>query len=545
MTDWWKGAVIYQIYPRSFFDSNNDGVGDLPGITQKLDYVARLGVDGIWLSPFFTSPMRDFGYDVADYYAVDPVYGTLEDFDALLKRAHDLGLKVVIDQVYSHTSDRHPWFLESRTGPRSDKADWYVWADAKPDGSPPNNWLSVFGGPAWSWSTQRRQYYLHNFLAEQPDLNFHNPDVQRAILDVARFWLDRGVDGFRLDVANYYFHDKALRDNPPSGRLGNTRPYQFQRHLYNRSQTENLEFMQQLRAVIDGYDDRMTVAEIFSGAHIGRSIEYTQGTDRLHTAYNFMFLESNTLSPELIRAALQDWHSTDAWPSWSFSNHDVRRVMTRWGGRGATPEFAKLIIALLCSLRGSIFLYQGEELGLPQSDVPYEKLQDPEAIRFWPENLGRDGCRTPIPWHGWQPNGGFSAAEPWLPMDPLHASMAADLQEADPDSVLNFTQRFLKVRNSEPALRHGSFQVIPAPDPLLLFERRQGAARLLCCFNLSGMPQDVDMPSDIGDLDGARSMPIDGLSGQLSGRRLSLPAYGAHFLAMPGAVDAQAGSPQI
>ncbi|RMF42813.1 MAG: alpha-glucosidase, partial [Deltaproteobacteria bacterium] len=284
MNEWWKGAVIYQIYPRSFFDSNNDGVGDLPGIVDKLDYVARLGVDGIWLSPFFTSPMRDFGYDVADYRSVDPVFGTLADFDTLLARAHELGLKVIIDQVYSHTSDRHPWFQQSRASRQGDKADWYVWADAKADGTPPNNWLSMFGGSAWSWDTQRRQYYLHNFLAEQPDLNFHNPAVQDAILDVARFWLDRGVDGFRLDVANYYFHDSALRDNPPTGTRNHARPYHFQQQIHNRSRPETLDFVARLRAVLDRYDGRMTVAEIASASPIARSIEYTQGRGRLHTA---------------------------------------------------------------------------------------------------------------------------------------------------------------------------------------------------------------------------------------------------------------------
>lgn len=482
---WWKGAVFYQIYPRSFADANGDGVGDLKGITERLDYVADLDVDAIWLSPFFTSPMKDFGYDVADYRGVDPIFGTLEDFDQLLERAHALGLKVIIDQVYSHTSDRHAWFEDSRQSHTSDKADWYVWANARADGSPPNNWLSVFGGPAWSWDTRRRQYYLHNFLAEQPDLNFHNPAVQDALLDVTRFWLDRGVDGFRLDVANYYFHDAALRDNPPSGETDTVRPYQFQHHRFNRSQPETIGFLKRLRTVLDDYDDRMTVAEIASGANIARSIEYTSGTDRLHTAYNFHFLDPTDLSAGLIRDALENWQTTDAWPSWSFSNHDVKRALTRWGGPDAPLELAELLLALLCSLRGTVFLYQGEELGLPQADVPFEKLQDPEAIRFWPDNLGRDGCRTPMPWQANAPHAGFSICEPWLPVDPRHKPLAVDLQETSAASTLKMARRFLKARKNIEALITGDIRFLDTPEPLLVFERIAGNTCVLCGFNLS------------------------------------------------------------
>jgi len=494
MTDWWRGAAVYQIYPRSFADSNDDGVGDLPGITSRLEHVAGLGVDAIWLSPFFTSPMRDFGYDVADYCDVAPIFGTLDDFDALLARARSLGLKVIIDQVYSHTSSLHPWFLESRRSRDNPRADWYVWADARPDGTPPNNWLSVFGGPAWSWDTQRRQYYLHNFLAEQPDLNFHNRDVQNAILDVARFWLERGVDGFRLDVANYYFHDHALRDNPPTGTIGNLRPYQFQTHRFNRSRPETLSFLNRLRALLDTYRDRMSVAEIASSAHIGRSMEYTEGNDRLHTAYNFLFLESNDLTPGLVRDAIKDWTSSTAWPSWSFSNHDVMRALSRWGHGDDSPALAKQLIALLGCLRGSVFLYQGEELGLPQADVPFERLRDPEAIRFWPENLGRDGGRTPMPWKGREPHAGFSTTPPWLPVDARHEQMAVDRQAMDPDSTLNFTRAFFAMRRERPELIRGDMVFLDAADPVLLFERRLAGRRLLCAFNLSDRATTLEAP---------------------------------------------------
>ncbi|MGF1463063.1 MAG: alpha-glucosidase family protein [Maricaulaceae bacterium] len=522
MTPWWKGAVIYQIYPRSFFDSDQDGVGDLPGVTEKLDYVANLGVDGIWLSPFFTSPMRDFGYDVADYYAVDPLFGSLDDFDALVMRAHALHLKVIIDQVYSHTSDRHPWFLESRANQTNDKADWYVWADAKPDGTPPNNWLSFFGGPAWSWDTQRRQYYLHNYLSEQPDLNFHNPEVQEAILDVAKFWLDRGVDGFRLDVANYYFHDPQLRDNPSSGASRAARPYHFQRHIFNRSRPETLSFLARLRQTLDGYAERMSVAEIASTSHIARSIEYTEGGDRLHTAYNFLFLESDELTPGLIRQAVSQWSSQDAWPSWSFSNHDVVRAVTRWGGRDGDEGFSNLLIALLCCLRGTIFLYQGEELGLSQADVPFDKLQDPEAIRFWPANLGRDGCRTPMPWVARSVNAGFSTRPPWLPVDPRHEAKAVDLQEITADSTLNFTRKMLALRRHHDALRTGEMICLDIPEPVLAFERISEVERIICVFNLSGSPTTLPvsaLPALGASLD-------SGLEFTREAEAYILPAYG-------------------
>src|SRR3990167_681963 len=341
LTQWWRGGVIYQIYPRSFFDTSDDGVGDLDGIVSKLDYVAGLGVDGVWLSPFFRSPMADFGYDVADYRDVDPLFGSLADFDALIAAGRRSKLKVVIDQVYSHTSNQHAWFRESRQSRDNPKADWYVWADAKDDGSPPNNWISLFGGQAWSWDTRRRQYYMHNFLSEQPDLNFHNPQVRAAILDVARFWLDRGVDGFRLDVANFYYCDRLLRDNPPKRAGGGfARPYLHQRHLHDRSQPENLAFMEALRALVDQYEDRMTVAEIGSDSYIQRSIEYAS-PGRLHTAYNFMLLENGPLTASLIRNAFEEW------TCWSFSNHDVVRARTRWGGEDASDDFATLLLGVL------------------------------------------------------------------------------------------------------------------------------------------------------------------------------------------------------
>ncbi|HEX8263703.1 MAG TPA: alpha-amylase family glycosyl hydrolase [Allosphingosinicella sp.] len=521
--EWWRGAVIYQIYPRSFADSNGDGIGDLPGIIERLGHVASLGVDGIWLSPFFTSPMKDFGYDIADYRDVDPVFGTLADFDRLLDRAHALGLKVLIDQVYSHSSDRHAWFQESRSSRDNAKADWYVWADARPDGSPPNNWQSVFHGPSWTWDARRGQYYLHNFLAGQPDLNVHKREVQDALIDVARYWLDRGVDGFRLDAINFAMHDPLLRDNPPvaEGLGRRTRPFDFQHHFHNQSHPAIPDFLGRLRAAVDGYGAAFTVAEV-GGEQADREMKlYTKGRNRLNSAYGFNFLYARTLSPDLIDSAMRLWpgEPDEGWPSWAFSNHDAPRVVSRWlGGRDA-GAFARQAMLLLMCLRGNVFLYQGEELGLPQADVPFERLSDPEAIANWPETQGRDGARTPMPWLSGAANAGFSAGEPWLPVDPAHVPLAVDAQDGDPDSVLNLTRRLVALRRSKPALRTGAIRRVDAPAPLLVFERGEGADALLCAFNLGEESVDWAPPGGwrIVERVGEPMAPLSGLVAERAG----------------------------
>ena len=359
--EWWRGGVLYQIYPRSYQDSNGDGIGDLPGITQRLDYIAQLGADGIWLSPFFKSPMKDFGYDVSDYRDVDPMFGTLDDFKALVERAHALGLRVMIDQVLSHTSDQHPWFAESRTSKDNPKADWYVWAEANEDGGPPNNWLSIFGGSAWQWDTRRMQYYMHNFLVSQPDLNFHNPDVQQALLDDVRFWLDLGVDGYRLDTANFYFHSKSLESNPPRGRptgedpaVSAANPYGWQWHKFDKSQPENLAFLQRLRALLDSCPNTTMVGEIGDDDGIGRMAEYTRGGDKLHMAYCFDLLGTQHTAPYLHQLFARFLNVVgDGWPCWALSNHDVTRVATRWGGATPDPRLLQLAAALQMSVRGT------------------------------------------------------------------------------------------------------------------------------------------------------------------------------------------------
>lgn len=524
MNEWWRGAVVYQIYPRSFADSNKDGCGDLAGVTARLDHVARLGADAIWLSPFFRSPMKDFGYDVSDYRAVDPLFGALDDFDALLARAHQLGLKVIIDQVFSHTSDQHPWFAESRGSRDNPKADWYVWADAKADGSPPNNWQSLFGGPSWEWEPRRRQYYLHNFLTSQPDLNVRLPAVQDALLAEAKFWLDRGVDGLRLDVANFYVQDAQLRDNPPIAFTATpARPHEFQRHLYDRSQSEALAFIARLRALLDRYPDRFAVGEIEDEQPLLRQREYTDGPERLHTAYSFFLLRAERTTPALFLEAMRGWENAYGWPAWSLSNHDVPRMATRLAHDD--PQRIKLLIAILLCLRGAAFLFQGDELGLPQADIPFDKLRDPEAIRFWPHGIGRDGARSPMPWDNGA-GAGFSTAEPWLPVDPRHLELAVSGQARDPESVLNVTRALIAFRKAHPALRAGAFVELSAPDDVLLFERVSGEERLLCAFNLGDAERTLPLPP------GAQLLETP-LGGALAAAALTLPGWSGAIARLP------------
>ncbi|MBD3765324.1 MAG: alpha glucosidase [Rhodobacterales bacterium] len=491
--EWWRGSVTYQIYPRSFQDSNGDGLGDLPGITARLGHVAALGADAIWLSPIFRSPMADMGYDVSDYTDIDPVFGTLADFDALVARAHDLGLKVIIDQVLSHSSDRHPFFVESRRDRTNPRADWYVWADPRPDGGPPNNWPSVFGGPAWTWDTRRRQYYLHNFLPSQPDFNFHNPAVQDWLLSTMRFWLDRGVDGFRLDTVNYYFHDAALRSNPPlrraPGQPPPVNPYDMQDHRHSKTQPENLAFLERMRALLDEYPGRAMVGEV---GEAGRALQvmadYTAGPRRLHMAYSFDMLGPQ-FSAHHFRSRIQGFFraAPDGWPAWAFSNHDAIRHVTRWAGHGAPEDLARLAAAMLLSFRGSVCLYQGEELGQTETDILWEELTDPLGRQFWPDYKGRDGCRTPMVWDG-GPQGGFTTGTPWLPVKPPQLACNVAAQQGMPGSVLEHYRAVLAFRRAHPVLRTGAIRFLRAPEPLLAFVRGGDEGALLCLFNLGPGP---------------------------------------------------------
>jgi alpha-glucosidase len=534
--EWWRGGVVYQIYPRSFQDSNADGIGDLKGITDRLDYVAKLGVDAVWLSPFFKSPMKDFGYDVSDYCDVDPMFGTLGDFKALLKRAHDLGLKIIIDQVLSHSADQHPWFVESRSSRDNAKADWYVWADAKPDGTVPNNWLSIFGGSAWQWDTRRKQYYLHNFLTSQPDLNFHCPAVQDAILATVKFWLDIGVDGYRLDTANFYVHDALLRDNPPRGEptgedpaVSSVNPYAWQWHKHDKSQPENIAFLKKLRSLLNQYPDTTMVGEIGDDDGLARLAEYTSGGDKLHMAYCFDLLGNPHDAPYL-HGVMSRFNEVvgDGWPCWALGNHDVPRVATRWGG--ATPDqgLLRLAAALQMSLRGSPSLYQGDELGLPEADITFEELQDPYGKEMWPEFKGRDGCRTPMPWSAAQPQAGFStAANTWLPVAKTHLPLAVDQQQVDAGSLLNYYTQLLMWRRGVPALIKGSMQLLPTHPQVLAFVREHLGSKVLCVFNFSAHATSFDLPKDFGGVVAKLGSGLEG--GRLQGNAVQLSPWGGLF----------------
>ncbi|WP_448563371.1 alpha-glucosidase [Thalassotalea ganghwensis] len=491
---WWRGAVIYQIYPRSFMDANNDGIGDLNGIITKLPYVKGLGADAVWISPFFKSPMKDFGYDISDYRQVDPMFGDMADFSALMSQAKALDIKVIIDQVLSHTSDQHPWFIESRENRTNAKADWYVWADANEDGTPPNNWLSIFGGCAWQWEPRRQQYYLHNFLTSQPDLNFHNPEVRAAVLDNVEFWLKLGVDGFRLDAINFCFHDKQLRDNPakaPQDRKGRgfseDNPYAFQYHYYNNTQPENIAFMEDIRQLMDKYPNVVTLGEISSEDSLQTMAEYTQGNKRLHMAYSFELLTPDG-SPHYIRETVEalEGKLADGWPCWAIGNHDVTRVASRWASEEHRQAQSKLFNALLASLRGSICSYQGEELGLTEADIAFEDLQDPYGITFWPTFKGRDGCRTPMPWSSLSNHGGFSQAEnTWLPVSEQHLANSVEAQEDDTNSVLQAYRTFMHWRKDQPCLRYGDIDFIESTDTKLVFKREYQGQMLWVVANFS------------------------------------------------------------
>lgn len=497
---WWQGAVIYQIYPRSFQDTNGDGIGDLKGIINKLDYIQSLGIDAIWISPFFKSPMKDFGYDISDYRDIDPMFGSLDDFDTLIAQAHQRDIKVIIDQVLSHTSNEHDWFKASRTDKNNNKADWYVWADAKPDGSAPNNWLSIFGGSAWQWEPRRCQYYLHNFLTEQPDLNFHNPEVRQAVLDNVEFWLKRGVDGFRLDAINFCYHDAQLRDNPAKpkelrqGRgFSEDNPYAFQYHHYNNTQPENLAFMQEIRQLLDRYPGAVSLGEISSEDSLKTMAEYTSDGNKLHMGYSFELL-TNDYSAAYIRETVTklEQEMTQGWPCWAFSNHDVERVASRWSLNDTTdPKQAAMLSALLASLRGSICVYQGEELGLGEADVAFDDLQDPYGITFWPTFKGRDGCRTPMPWRNNGEFAGFSTQTPWLPLCQEHAAYSVEQQLAEPNSTLQLFSHFIAWRKTMPTLLFGNIEFIDTPEPILAFYRRYQSERTLCVFNLSAQAQSL------------------------------------------------------
>jgi len=533
---WWKGAILYHVYVRSFFDGDGDGHGDLPGLLAKLDYIQALDVDGLWLSPIHPSPNRDWGYDIADFEGVQADYGTLEDFQRLLDAAHARGLKVVLDEVLSHTSDVHPWFVESLTGGQEGpKADWYVWADPQEDGTAPNNWLSVFGGPAWAYQPARRQHYHHKFLRQQPKLNWRNPDAREAALSVLDAWLARGVDGFRLDVAGTYLHDADLTPNPPVpmderrglhwSHAGN-----LQRHLYDANLPENIEMLDLIRRRVEAHDgdgrgERFVFGE-FSEEE-SRCGGYASPTEGLHSGYTFVMLVARKLQPSFVT----DHYATLAaypahWPTISFSNHDVPRTVSRFGGEDAPPELAKLLFALLLSLKGTTLIYQGEELGLPQAKLRRDQLRDPVGDLYWPYDGGRDGCRTPMPWLADDPTMGFTTGEPWLPLAAEHRGLSVEDQWRDPHSALSFSRSMIALRKSTPALKLGGIEFLEAEAPLMAFVRRHEGDSIACVFNLSPDPQVLADPAFAG----AESLALRSGEAELRGESVGLSPYAVAFL---------------
>jgi alpha-glucosidase len=489
----WYHGVIYQIYPRSFYDTTGNGVGDLRGIFEKLPYIASLGVDAVWISPFFKSSMKDFGYDVSDYCAPDPLFGTLDDVQTVIDRAHELGLKIMFDMVWAHTSDQHPWFVESRSNKDNDKSDWYIWRDAKPDGTAPNNWLSYFGGPAWTWDSRREQYYLHQFLTSQPQLNFWNDNVKQAAFDTARFWLDRGVDGFRLDVAHAYLVDKDLRDNPArtsgaTSDIPSSNPMSRQVRLYNANIPENMNVIRDIRALMNEYDNRCALAEAGGEDSEAVAASYANGDDKLHLAYSFGLVGSRMTAP-VVRGVIEKIESViDAGRICNAtSNHDFKRAISRYTDNEMHfDSVARLNMALGLTLRGSYCLYQGEELGLPQAELSFDQLQDPYDKMLYPLHVGRDGCRTPMVWNHDKSHGGFTSSDtPWLPVPDVHHSRAVDVQETQQNSVLNAYKRFLNFRKHSDILLKGSIKIIYADDNMLVYERTLNDKKIICVFNIS------------------------------------------------------------
>jgi len=525
---WWRDGVVYQIYPRSFQDANGDGVGDLEGIRQRLDHLAWLGVDAIWLSPCFPSPMADFGYDVADYCDIDPLFGTLADFDRLLADAHTRNIKVVLDWVPNHTSDRHGWFVESRASRDNAKRDWYVWRDAKPDGSMPNNWTSMFGGPAWEPDDTTGQLYLHSFLKEQPDLNWRNPELVEAMHDVLRFWLDRGVDGFRIDVIHRIAKDAALRDNPPAP--GSLYTWGNQRHDHDENHPDIHAELRALRAITDSYRERMLVGEI--GLPPKEVATYYGDGDELHLGFNFAFLhcpwDAARFRTEIER--FERLLPPGAWPDFVLSNHDVPRHASRYGqpagreapgppghqtgreapgppghqtGREAPgppghqtggDARARLAAMMLLTLRGTPFLYYGEEIGMRNVPVPEDRLQDPLARTLHP-SLSRDPERTPMCWNA-TPNAGFTtAATPWLPIGPQPPRTDVATQREDRASLLWLYKNLLALRRNHDSLHRGSYRSLDAPEGVLAYERRSNSEIARVALNFSDQPRNISLGS--------------------------------------------------
>jgi len=498
---WWQRAVIYQIYPRSFMDSNGDGTGDLPGITGKLDYLQWLGVDAIWISPIFPSPMADFGYDVANYTDIEPLFGTLRDFDTLIEEAHRRGLRLLLDFVPNHTSDQHPWFQESRSSLDNSKRDWYLWHDPATDGGPPNNWLSRFGGSGWEWDEATGQYYYHSFLKEQPDLNWRNPEVKEAMFNALRFWLDRGVDGFRVDVIYFMIKDAQFRDNPPDPNNSSGDPWDNQLQIYTLNMPEVHDLIREFRQVLDSYPERVMIGEIYL-PNPDLVEYYGANLDECHLPFNFALIDfsSNPDKPwsrpwnaDALRKAIEDYEAAlppGAWPNWVLGNHDQHRIATRIG-----PRQARVAQMLLLTLRGTITCYYGDELGMHDVPIAPDQVKDPFEKNVPGIGLGRDPERTPMQW-GSEPFAGFSTVEPWLPVADDYETYNVKVEREQPNSMLTLVRRLLSLRRASRALSVGSIQTVPTGSPdLLAYMRESEGERFLVVLNLSSSDLAYDFES--------------------------------------------------
>jgi alpha-glucosidase len=514
---WWQRGIIYQIYPRSFMDSNGDGVGDLPGIVSKLDYLAELGVDAVWLSPIYPSPMADFGYDVADYTGIHPLFGTLADFDTLLAGAHARGLKVMLDFVPNHSSDEHPWFVESRASRENPKRDWYIWRDPAPGGGPPNNWLSFFGGGAWQWDATTGQYYLHLFHTKQPDLNWRNPAVQQAMLDVLRFWLDRGVDGFRVDVIWLMIKDDQFRDNPanPDYTEGQ-HPLMSQQPIYNSDRPEVHDIIAMMRKLLDQYDERMMVGEIYLPLERLMTYYGVSGSGT-HLPFNFqlVLLPWNARTIDTAIAAYEAALPADGWPNWVLGNHDQHRIASRVGAAQA-----RVAAMLLLTLRGTPTMYNGDEIGMHDVDIPPELVQDPQELGVPGMGLGRDPERTPMQWDASR-NAGFTTGTPWLPLADDYERINAVAERDDPHSMLTLYRRLIALRRANSALEIGGYAPVPAEGDLLTYIRSAGDKGFLVALNLGAEEQTFDLGALRGRI--VLTTHLD-REGELSARTLALRA---------------------
>lgn len=487
---WWKHGVIYQIYPRSFYDANGDGTGDIPGITAKLDYLKDLGIEGIWLSPINVSPMFDFGYDISDYNDIDPVFGNQTDFEHLLDEAHSRGIRIIMDLVMNHTSHLHPWFKESASSKDNPKRDWYIWKDPV-KGRVPNNWMAAFGGRAWEFDKKTGQYYLHLFLAEQPDVNWRNPGLKKAMFDMVRFWLDKGVDGFRLDVCNFFIKDALFRSNPFGIGPNAPRPYDLQDHIYDRDQPETHVILKEFRSILDGYPERMSVGEIAvedpGGNHDIASSYYGNGDDELHLVFDFSHMNVKW-GADVFYRRIREWLThipAGGWPCHVFNNHDQFRSMSRYAKGPESIPRAKVIAAMLLTLKGTPFIYYGEELGMRNGKIPKKMLHDPVGIKYWPFHPGRDPERTPMQWSS-APNAGFSPAPPWLPVNSDYETVNVETELNDRNSILNLYKDLIAVRKSRPALERGEWvPVIEAKNDVIAYKRIYENEELMVVLNFS------------------------------------------------------------